>query len=567
MAKAKAKRVSPKEAESEVVPRSKPLVVIGLLGTQLDGGTKPERWEKWRPTVSLFQHEDFLVSRLELIFEPKFQTLCETVVADTQQVSPETEVRTHAMSFRDPWDLSEVYSKLLDFAKDFSPRFNPEVEDYLIHITTGTHIAQICLFLLTESHYLPGRLIQTSPPDRRRPDEPGEFQIIDLDLSKYDSLASRFANEQQEGTSFLKSGIETRSTKFNQLIGQIERVAICSTEPLLLMGPTGAGKSQLARRIFELKKQRHQLAGQFVEVNCATLRGDAAMSALFGHVKGSFTGATSDRAGLLRTADGGLLFLDEIGELGLDEQAMLLRAVEEKRFFPVGSDREVESNFQLIAGTNRDLWRAIQSGSFREDLLARINLWTFQLPALRDRPEDIEPNVTYELDRFAQRRGASVTFNKEARERFLRFATSNEAHWSGNFRDLNAAITRMATLAQGGRITSELVVEEVTRLTRGWSTPFESTAVATDDVLRSVFTSEQLTAIDLFDRVQLAEVISLCQRSRTLSEAGRKLFDVSRHSKKIANDADRLRKYLARFGLDWQRLQSHRDSAADKTGD
>ena len=125
----------------------------------------------------------------------------------------------------------------------------------------------------------------------------------------------------------------------------------------------------------------------------------------------------------------------------------------------------------------------------------------------------------------------------------------------------------MATLAQGGRITSELVVEEVTRLTRGWSTPSDLTAITSNDVLRSVFTSEQLAAIDLFDRVQLAEVISLCQRSRTLSEAGRKLFDVSRHTKKIANDADRLRKYLARFGLDWQRLQSHRDSAADKTGD
>lgn len=538
---------------------TKPLVVIGLLGTQLDGGTKPERWEKWRPTVSLFQREDFLVSRLELIVDPKFQTLCDTVVADVQQVSPESEVRTHAVSFRDAWNLEEVYGKLLDFAKGYA--FNPEAEDYLIHITTGTHVAQICLFLLTESRYLPGRLIQSSPPDRRRPDEPGEFQIIDLDLSKYDKLASRFASEQQEGTSFLKSGIETRSTKFNQLIDQIERVAIASTEPLLLMGPTGAGKSQLARRIFELKKQRRQLAGQFVEVNCATLRGDAAMSALFGHVKGSFTGATADRAGLLRAADGGLLFLDEIGELGLDEQAMLLRALEEKRFLPVGSDREVESDFQLIAGTNRDLWRAIQSGSFREDLLARINLWTFELPALRDRSEDIEPNVRYELDRFAQRRGVSVTFNKEARERFLHFATSREAYWSGDFRDLNAAIIRMATLAQGGRITTELVAEEVARLTRGWRTPSDPNVETRDDVLRSVFNSEQVAAIDLFDRMQLAEVISICQQSRTLSEAGRKLFHASRQSKKITNDADRLRKYLARFGLDWQRLQ--RRSLAD----
>src|SRR6185369_871819 len=109
--------------------------------------------------------------------------------------------------------------------------------------------------------------------------------------------------------------------------------------------PTGAGKSRLARRIFELKKSRNLVKGEFVEVNSATLRGDAAMSALFGHVKGAFTGAVSDRPGLLRKADQGVLFLDEIGELGLDEQAMLLRAIEEKVFYPLGSDREASSDF------------------------------------------------------------------------------------------------------------------------------------------------------------------------------------------------------------------------------
>src|SRR5204862_3777135 len=99
------------------------------------------------------------------------------------------------------------------------------------------------------------------------------------------------------------------------------------------------------------------------------------MSALFGHVKGAFTGALKDRAGLLRSADGGVLFLDEIGELGLDEQAMLLRALEEKTFLPLGSDRETQSDFQLIAGTNRDLMAEVNRGLFREDLLCRINLW------------------------------------------------------------------------------------------------------------------------------------------------------------------------------------------------
>ena len=167
-----------------------------------------------------------------------------------------------------------------------------------------------------------------------------------------------------------------------------------------------------------MKKARHLVKGGFVDVNCATLRGDGAMSALFGHVKGAFTGALKDRSGLLRSADKGILFLDEIGELGQDEQAMLLRALEEKTFLPLGSDRETESDFQLIAGTNRDLVSAVREGRFREDLSCRINLWTFFLPGLRSRPEDIDPNLQFELDQHAQKTGHRVTFSKEAREEF-----------------------------------------------------------------------------------------------------------------------------------------------------
>ena len=209
------------------------------------------------------------------------------------------------------------------------------------------------------------------------------------------------------------------------------------------MGPTGSGKSLLARRIYQLKKAKRQIAGNFVELNCATLRGDAAMSALFGHTKGAFTGAVAARPGLLRAADNGILFLDEIGELGRDEQAMLLRALEEKTFLPVGSDTEAHSNFQLLAGTNQDLAREVAAGNFREDLFARINLWTFRLPALRDRKEDLEPNMsTFELTEFSRIHGSNVTFNKEAREKFLTFARSPDALWTANFRDLNATINR-----------------------------------------------------------------------------------------------------------------------------
>jgi transcriptional regulatory protein RtcR len=522
----------------------KPLTVIGFLGSTLDASKfGPSRWSKWRPTVGLCMHPDLRVDRLILLHGGLHRRLAEYIAGDIADVSPETAVVPQLLDFDDAWDFEEVYGKLLDFARGFA--FDPEAEDYLIHITTGTHVAQICLFLLTEARYLPGRLLQTQPK-RGAPDAVGSWTAIDLDLSRYDSIATRFAAESAESTSFLKGGIETRNPAFNAMIDEIEQVAGRSRAPLLLMGPTGAGKSQLARRIYELKHLRHQVQGPFVEVNCATLKGDSAMSALFGHRKGAFTGAVADRAGLLRTADRGMLFLDEIGELGLDEQAMILRAIEEGRFLPVGADKEAASEFQLVAGTNRDLLAAVAGGRFRDDLFARLNLWTFHLPGLAERREDLEPNLDYELERFAEREGTRAAFNREARDRYLAFATGPAAAWSGNFRDLAASVTRMATLSPRGRIDRPCVEAEIARLDKLWSGQ-----AGGDDGLESLLGEERLRAIDPFERVQLAEVVRVCRASRSLSEAGRTLFAASRKLRASTNDADRLRKYLARFELGW----------------
>lgn len=540
-------------------------IVIGFLGTTLDTGSTEDRWKRWRPTIDLCRHAELQVHRLELIYQKRFAKLAEQVAADIVKVSPGTQVQLQNIEMDNPWDFQTVYAGLHDFARRYA--FNPDKEEYLVHITTGTHVAQICLFLLTEARYLPAKLIQTAPPrgEGKASSKPGTFDIIDLDLSRYDAIASRFLKEKHESVSFLKSGIETKNKAFNTLIERIERVSVASKAPLLLMGPTGSGKSLLARRIYELKKARRQVAGPFVEVNCATLRGDAAMAALFGHTKGAFTGAVQARPGLLRAADGGMLFLDEIGELGLDEQAMLLRALEEKTFLPVGSDKEVASDFQLLAGTNRELAKEVAAGEFREDLFARINLWTFCLPPLRERREDIEPNIEFELEHFAGREGVNVTFNKEARQQFLAFATSAQAYWTGNFRDLSGSINRMATLAiaAGGRISPDLVDAEITHLTslwqqiRGSAGDGDACAPGGNGLVEAILPARVLHDLDPFDRVQLEEVLRVCSQSATLSEAGRVLFAASRKHKKVANDADRLRKYLARFDLTWQDVAKH----------
>jgi transcriptional regulatory protein RtcR len=521
-------------------------VAIGFLGTVLDLGGRDKRWRKWRPTISLCSQPDMPIDRLELLHPPSHERLANRIAADVATCSPQTEVRLTPIAIQDPWDFEEVYATLHDFARVYP--FDLDEENYLLHITTGTHVAQICWFLLAEARYLPARLVQTSPPARTDEGDsgPGSVSLIDLDLSRYNRIAQRFRRERDETVSFLKAGIATRNARFNALIEQLERVAVRSRAPMLLVGPTGAGKSFLARRVYELKRTRHQIAGPFIELNCATLRGDAAMSTLFGHVKGAFTGAQTARAGLLRAADGGLLFLDEIGELGPDEQAMLLKAVEEKRFLPVGADKEVTSDFQLIAGTHRDLRQMVSEGTFREDLYARINLWTYSLPGLADRREDIEPNLEFELERFGREHGELVRFNVEAKRRYLAFASSGHAAWTGNFRELSASVTRMATLADAGRITEAVAEQEVERLQQTWNGGF------TDRSNVDAVLGEHAAELDLFDRVQLERVLEVCRTSATLSEAGRILFAVSRQSKKQPNDADRLRKYLARFGIDWE---------------
>ncbi|WLP93667.1 RNA repair transcriptional activator RtcR [Psychrobacter sp. M13] len=552
--------------------------VIGFLGTTLDNGFNDKRWQRWRPTVSLGLHDELLVDELHILYSRRDKRLFKIVVDDVARVSPQTQVIGHHVALSSPWDFADVYAELYDFVASFN--FNAQT-DYLLHLTTGTHVAQICWFLLVEAGFIPANFIQTSPcPRPDQADPQGRYQVIDLDVSRYDSLRARFEAEKAQHWQTLQANLVTQNAAYKQLISDIEKVATRSTAPILLMGATGAGKSQLASQIYAIKKAKADSATQakyaldkFVEVNCATLRGDTAMSVLFGHVKGAFTGAAASREGLLKSADGGLLFLDEIGELGLDEQAMLLTALEEQRFYPLGSDTPINVSFQLMAGTNKDLRQAVANGEFRADLFARLNTWTFFLPSLKDRLEDLPANIDYELARLGSEQQQQYRFELSARQSYEDFAISPQATWQGNFRDLTASMIRLTTLADSKVIRAVDVQAEIERLTELWSSSIdiqsknslsknkpetgldsELLEQGSHELLSQYLDEEMLESIDPFDAIQLAYVINVCIDHKNQAAAGRYLYANSRNKLKNPNDSDRLRKYLMKFGLKFDEL-------------
>lgn len=227
-----------------------------------------------------------------------------------------------------------------------------------------------------------------------------------------------------------------------QLLDQAERVADTKV-PVLIQGETGTGKELLARHLHH----RSGRTGPFVAVNGAAINEQLAESEFFGHEAGSFTGATSRRAGWFEAAQGGTLFLDEIGDLPLSLQVKLLRVLQEQEVVRVGGRKPIPIDVRVITATHVDLHSAISGGRFREDLFYRLNIVTLVIPPLRDRPDDILPLARHFWQQFAQEQGRNIPWlSPEAEERLLNH------RWPGNIRELENVLLSATLLANGSRI-------------------------------------------------------------------------------------------------------------------
>jgi DNA-binding NtrC family response regulator len=248
--------------------------------------------------------------------------------------------------------------------------------------------------------------------------------------------------------------IIARSPKMRKLLDLVAQVAP-TRSTVLIQGESGTGKELIARAIHFLSPRAE--TGQFVAVNCSNVSPELLESDLFGHVKGAFTGAIAAKKGRFEIADGGSIFLDEIGNISLDIQAKLLRVIQEREFTPVGDTTTRRVDVRIIAATNIDLKKAVSEGRFREDLFYRLNVITIHVPPLRERKEDILPLVQHFIRKFNAENNRNIS--TELDPEVLR--ALEEYPWPGNVRELENVIERAVIIARGDRLTLECLPDEI----------------------------------------------------------------------------------------------------------
>jgi two-component system nitrogen regulation response regulator NtrX len=310
------------------------------------------------------------------------------------------------------------------------------------------------------------------------------------------------------------------SRAMDELRGLIARIAPTESR-VLITGESGTGKELVASAIH---RQSARAAKAFVTVNSAAIPRDLVESEMFGHERGAFTGATERRLGRFELADEGTLFLDEVGDLGPDAQAKLLRVLEGGVIERLGGERPIQVNVRVIAATNKDLTKAAQEGRFREDLLFRLNVLPIHIPPLRERPEDVPPLVRHLATRQAGRLGRPVALDPGALQLLGAYP------WPGNVRELANIVERLTILAAGPTITADDVARVLPL--DGRTTPL---GAAADTVWTDVALAD---ALDQYERTLIARALSIAQGN--VAEAARRL----------ATDRANLYRRMRRLGLE-----------------
>lgn len=414
-----------------------PFASAGVAGSEQEG-----------PVLSLLRAREF--DSVILFSTPNTVDRTEETRRELSTRHPGVRVEVQHFPLEDPTDYFAILASMRRAFRDISDA-TPGAT-YCIGTASGTPQMHACWVLLAASNEIPATLLHMRNVKFVTALKPSLMEI-DTSRPEFPTVRSRIWAEVEldDGDTHDVSQLVTKLGVVGDhpaMLSAIQAAALFSRAdvPVLILGESGTGKEKIAQLIHHLSDRASK---SFEAVNCAAIPKDLAESTLFGHQRGSFTGATTDQPGKFKLADGGTLFLDEVAELPVDAQAKLLRALQEGVIEPLGAGKTVKINCRVVAATNADLQASVRSGKFREDLYYRLDVGQVRLPPLRDRRSDIPKLAVFFLDEINARLSKPRQFNADA------LSNLQSYDWPGNVRELRNAVHSAAIVATKGFIESK----------------------------------------------------------------------------------------------------------------
>lgn len=360
-----------------------------------------------------------------------------------------TPIEAHHITLTSPMDFGEIYKEAIKTIADLETKYGKNLS-LVFHLSPGTS-AMAAVWVLISKTRFPAELLQSSPEAGvQTASVPFEIsaEFIPNIIRRTDEQLEKASAEFNFTAEF--TDIVFQSPQMRDVIEQAQTVALHNV-PVLIEGESGTGKELFARAIHlaSQRKDKH-----FIAVNCGAIPSELVESQLFGHKKGSFTGAHNDHAGAFKEANGGTIFLDEIGELPLRAQVRLLRVLQEKEVTPVGASKPEKIDIRIISATNRNLLEEITKGNFREDLFYRLAVFPLYLPPLRERQGDISKLIDYFLEKLNEENVGKFWNQAKQLSPGARNALINH-RWTGNVRELQNTILRACVMSKNSSINEK----------------------------------------------------------------------------------------------------------------